>query len=308
MDKTAALFAGQGAQVVGMGRDLVEAFPVCRQLFDRAGEALGYDLAAICFHGPIEKLTRTDVCQPAIFVVSAVCLAALRERRPEFRFDYAAGLSLGEWTALYAAGAVEFEQCVRILEDRGRVMQEACDATPSTMVCILRLPFATVEDICAKSGATMANINSAEQIVLSGTREQCADAARLAAEAHGRALPLAVAGAYHSACMAPAAKALADRLAGETFRPPEVPVLSNLTGRPHAPDADSIRQAMVDQVTHPVRWLDTVQWLRSPEAGAGSFVEFGPGKTLSGLVKRIDREAVASSIDGLAALDALPSA
>ena len=303
--KTAALFAGQGAQAVGMGKDLADAFPVCKGLFRRANEALGYDLASVCFEGPMEKLTRTDVCQPAIFVVSAACLAAVRERKPDFAFDYAAGLSLGEWTALYAAGVVGFEQCVRILEARGRFMQEACDATPSTMVCLLRLPYEKVAEICAASGATMANINSAEQIVLSGTRETCDAAAKLAAEAGGRAVPLAVAGAYHSPFMAPAAKALADVLAKEEFLAPSVPVLSNVTGRPHAADAASIRQAMVDQVTHPVRWLDTVTWLRTPDVAVERFVEFGPGKTLSGLVKRIDRAATALSVDGLAAIDAL---
>ena len=302
--KTVAMFAGQGAQAVGMGRDLADAIPVCRELFDRANEALGYDLASVCFEGPIERLTRTDVCQPAIFVMSAACLAAVRERHPDFAFDYAAGLSLGEWTALYAAGAVGFEQCVRILEARGRFMQEACDARPGTMVCLLRLAPEKVAEICAASGATMANINSAEQIVLSGSPESCADAARLAGEAGGRAVPLTVAGAYHSPFMEPAAKALADVLAKEEFRVPSVPVLSNVTGRPHAPDAEAIRQAMVDQVTHPVRWLDTVTWLRTPEADAGRFVEFGPGKTLSGLVKRIDRAAVAQNVDGLAAVDA----
>ena len=303
--KTVAMFAGQGAQAVGMGRDLAEAIPACRELFDRANEALGYDLASVCFEGPIEKLTRTDVCQPAIFVMSAACLAAVRERYPDFAFDYAAGLSLGEWTALYAAGAIGFEQGVRILEARGRFMQEACDARPGTMVCILRLAPEKVAEICDATGATMANINSAEQIVLSGTHEACDAAARLAAEAGGRAVPLTVAGAYHSPFMESAAKALAETLAGEEFKTPSVPVLSNVTGRPHAPDAASIRQAMVDQVTHPVRWLGTVEWLRSPETGVERFVEFGPGKTLSGLVKRIDRAAVAQNVDGLAAVDAL---
>jgi [acyl-carrier-protein] S-malonyltransferase len=301
--KTAAMFAGQGAQAVGMGKDLAEAFPACRDLFDRANDALGYDLAKTCFEGPLETLTRTDVCQPAIFVVSAACLAAARERAPAFAFDYACGLSLGEWTALYAAGVVGFEQCVRILEARGRFMQEACDATPSTMVCILRLPYDKVEALCAASGATMANINSAEQIVLSGSPDACTAAARLAAEAGGRAVPLAVAGAYHSPFMAPAAKALESFLAKEEFHAPAVPVLSNVTGRPHAPDTDSIRRAMVAQVTHPVRWLDSVLWLRSSEAGVGRFVEFGPGKTLSGLVRRIDRTATAANVATLADLE-----
>ncbi len=306
MEKTVAMFAGQGAQAVGMGRDLAEAFPICREFFDRASNVLGYDLAAVCFDGPMERLTRTDVCQPAIFVVSVACLAALRARRPGWRFDYAAGLSLGEWTALHEAGVVGFEQCVRILEARGRLMQEACDATPSTMVCLLRLPFATVEEICTKSGAAIANVNSAEQIVLSGTPDECAAAARLAAEARGRAVPLAVAGGYHSRFMEPAARAFAERLAGEEFRPPAVPVLSNLTGCPHSADPDAIRHSMVEQITHPVRWLDIVRWLRGFDAGASLFVEFGPGKTLSGLVKRIDRDAAVVSVDGLAALDAVP--
>ena len=303
--KTASLFAGQGAQAVGMGRDLAEALPVCRDLFRTASEVLGYDLAQVCFEGPMERLTRSDVCQPAIFVTSAACLAAVRDRHPDFAFDVAAGLSLGEWTALYAAGVVTFEQGVRILEARGRFMQEACEATPSAMVCILRLPPEKVADICAASGALVANLNSPEQIVLSGTPEACEAAGRLAGEAGGRAVPLAVAGGYHSPFMEPAAKALAGVLAGESFAAPSVPVLSNVTGRPHAPDADSIRKAMVEQVTHPVQWCASVEWMRSAEAGIERFVEFGPGKTLTGLVRRIDRAAAAANVDSLASAEAL---
>ncbi len=298
MNKLLAMFAGQGAQSVGMGKDLFDASETVRGLFRDASDVLGYDLAQVCFEGPMERLTRTDVCQPAVFVMSAACLAVRREKKPDFSFDAVAGLSLGEWTALYAAGAVEFRQTVRILEARGRFMQEACDAAPSTMVCVLRLPPEKVAEVCAASGAAMANINSQEQIALSGTVEACAEAAKAAAAMGGRAVPLSVAGAYHSAFMAPAAEKLAAFLAGETLSAPAVPVLSNVTGRPHASDPEAIKKAMVAQVTSPVRWLDTVLGLRAD--GFTDFVEFGPGKTLSGLVRRIDREAPASSVFDLA--------
>ena len=292
MTNTAAVFAGQGAQSAGMGLDLAQALPECRRLFDRANEVLGFDLAGLCFNGPDEALRATNVCQPAIFVVSAAALAAYRAalaQQDAAPFAAAAGLSLGEWTALYAAGVVDFDQCVRILEARGRFMQEACEATEGAMLSVLRLPFDKVREIADAAGVTMANINSAEQIVLSGERARIAEADAAAKAAGARTVPLAVAGAYHSPLMAGAAAKLEAFLANETFREPAMPVYSNVTGRPHA-GAGAIRAAMVAQVTSPVRWLDTVCAL-SDDAGVGRFVEFGPGRTLTGLVRRIRPDA-----------------
>ena len=301
MKQRAVVFAGQGAQAVGMGQDLAEAFPACRALFDRASAVLGYDLAQLCFAGPIEELTRTDRCQPAIFVVSVACYTALMQARPDLKWAGMAGLSLGEWTALHAAGVLSFEDAVRLLQARGRFMQEACDERKGGMGSVMGLALPEVEKIAAAAGVQVANLNAPDQTVLSGAWDpiQAADKAAQAAGAK-RTVMLTVAGAYHSALMASAAAKLAQALAGVTLRPPAVPVVANVNGQPHgAPDA--IRRLMVQQVTSPVRWLDDVQWFRG--AGVTEFVECGPGKVLASLIKRIDKEAVVHSIQDRVTLD-----
>ena len=279
----AALFAGQGAQAVGMGRDLAEAHPECRALFEEADEILGRPLSRTVFEGPIEELTRTDVCQPAIFVASAAAFTALRKLAPAAEFAVLAGLSLGEWTALWAAGAVSFADAVRILEARGRFMQEACEANPSGMVSVLKLSPADCEAIAAETGCAVTNYNAAAQTVLGGTHEQVAAAAAAATAKGGRAIVLKTAGAYHSPFMAPAAEKLAPVLAAAELRAPRVPVLSNFTGRPHG-GPDEIRESMLAQIAHPVRWTDDVAAMTA--AGATSFVEFGPGAVLTGMLRR----------------------
>ena len=285
---TAALFAGQGAQTVGMAKDIAAAFPEAAALFTRADSILGRPLSRIVFEGPAEELTRTDNCQPAIFVASAAAFVALRSLAPAADFAVAAGLSLGEWTALWAAGAVSFEDAVRILDARGRFMQEACDAHPSCMVSLLKLTAADCETIAADTGCTVTNYNSAAQTVLGGTKEQTAAAAAAAAAAGGRAIPLRTAGAYHSPFMADAAEKLAPILETAEIRTPSIPVLSNYTGRAHG-SPDEIRAAMIAQIAHPVRWTDCTERMR--EAGIGSFVEFGPGGVLCGMLKRVLADA-----------------
>ena len=287
-DRNAALFAGQGAQAVGMGRDLAESRPECKALFDRADSILGWSLSEAVFEGPIERLTRTDVCQPAIFVASAAAWTAFRALAPAVPFAAMAGLSLGEWTALWAAGAVSFDDAVRILAARGRLMQEACDAAPSGMVSILKLDPAACEAIAAETGCAVTNYNAALQTVLGGTPDQVAAAAAAASAKGGRAIVLKTAGAYHSPFMAPAAERLAPVLAGVEFRAPSVPVLSNFAGRPHG-SPDDIRAAMLSQIAHPVRWTDDVAAMTA--LGAGTFVEFGPGAVLTGMLKRALPEA-----------------
>ena len=298
---TAALFAGQGAQTVGMAKDLADALPECKALFDRADALLGTPLSKTVFEGPIEALTRTDVCQPAIFVASAAAYTALRLRAPGAAFGVMAGLSLGEWTALWAAGAVAFDDAVRILEARGRFMQEACEANPSGMVSILKLDPAACEKIAAETGCAVTNYNAAAQTVLGGTHEQVAAAAAAAASRGGRAVVLKTAGAYHSPFMAPAAEKLAPVLAGVALRAPEVPVLSNYTGKPHG-GPDDIRAAMLAQIAHPVRWTDCTAAMAA--AGAASFVEFGPGAVLTGMLKRALPEAKLANVNSLASAEA----
>ena len=301
-----ALFAGQGAQAVGMGRDLAEAFPECRALFDRADAILGWPLSQAVFEGPEERLVRTDVCQPAIFVASAAAWTALCRLAPGAEFGMLAGLSLGEWSALWAGGAVAFDDAVRILAARGRFMQEACDANPSGMVSILKLDAAACETIAADTGCTVTNYNAALQTVLGGTHEQVAAAAAAATAAGGRAVVLKTAGAYHSPFMATAAERLAAVLEATEFKTPSVPVLSNYTGRPHG-DAAEIRASMVAQVANPVRWTDDTAAMTA--AGADAFFEFGPGAVLTGMVKRAVPGArlfnVHSAASARAAADAL---
>ncbi|MBN1675292.1 MAG: ACP S-malonyltransferase [Kiritimatiellae bacterium] len=300
MSKSALIFAGQGAQFVGMGRDLADRYSECRALFETANAVLGYDLAAICFEGPEEELKKTNHCQPAIFVTSCACYAALRAECPEFGFEAAAGLSLGEWTALWATRALDFEDAVRILEARGRFMQEACDATEGGMLVVIGLDQQVLGEICAKAGVQIANLNSPAQTVLSGPKSGIEKAEGLAREAGAKkTVVLRVAGAYHSALMSAAATRLEQTLAGAVIRPPAAPVVANVTGRPHgAPD--DIRADMVRQVTSTVQWVSGVRWCR--EQQIGTFVECGPGKVLSGLIKQIDKEATVYNIQDLSSL------
>ena len=225
------IFAGQGAQVPGMGKDFAEADAEAMALFDKANAVLGFDLKKICFEGPAEELTKSNVCQPAIFVTSYAAYRAFQKKRPT-TFACAAGLSLGEWGALCAAGVLDFDATLTVLEARGRFMQEACAATPSAMIAIVGASPDQLKALCEKTGCTVANINSAAQQVLSGSTDAVAQAAAVAKELGiKRAIPLATAGAFHSPFMAPAREKLAPVLDTVTFHAPQFPVLSNVTRR-----------------------------------------------------------------------------
>lgn len=299
------IFAGQGAQVPGMGKDLAQDGEIA-SLFEKANSVLGFDLAKICFEGPAEELTKSNVCQPAIFVVSYAAYLALQKRRPT-AFAAAAGLSLGEWGALCAAGVLDFDATLTVLEARGRFMQEACEATPSGMIAIVGASAEQLDALCAKTGCTVANINSAAQQVLSGSKEAIAAAAAAAKELGiKRALPLATAGAFHSAFMAPAREKLAPVLDQITFNAPKIPVLSNITGQPHANDPAAIKAAMLEQVTGTTNWAADIETAKA--LGGTRFVEFGPGKVLSGLIKKIDAALETYNVGDLASLDATVAA
>ena len=289
MSKTALLFAGQGAQSVGMGQDLAAAFPSAREWFDRANAVLGYDLAAICFKGPDAELTRTENAQPGIFLVSWVALQMLQERAPALQFGATAGLSLGEFTALTAAGALSFEDGLRVVRQRGRFMQEACAVTQGGMAAVIGLDEAPTREVCAEAGVVLANLNCPGQLVISGEAGKILTAIDLAkAKGARRAIPLPVAGAYHSPLMASAQPKLEAELAKVKLSAPAVPVISNVTAQPHtAPDQISTR--LVEQVTSAVRWEESMRFLLAQ--GFTRFIELGPGTALTGFMKRIGKEA-----------------
>lgn len=296
------IFAGQGAQVPGMGKDFAESDGELMALFDKANAVLGFDLKKTCFEGPAEELTKSNICQPAIFVTSYAGYLALQKRRST-AFACAAGLSLGEWGALCAAGVLDFDSTLKVLEARGRFMQEACEATPSGMIAIVGASSEQLSELCAKTGCTVANINSAAQQVLSGSKDAIAQAAVVAKELGiKRAIPLATAGAFHSPFMASAREKLAPVLDTITFHSPKFPVLSNVTGKPHASDPGAIKALMLEQVTGTTNWAADVA--AAKELGCGRFVEFGPGKVLSGLIKKIDASLQTTNVGDLASLDA----
>jgi [acyl-carrier-protein] S-malonyltransferase len=301
--KTALVCSGQGAQGVGMGKDLAQRFPECQELFTCANDVLGYDLASICFDGPIEKLTLSSHCQPGIFVVSAACFKALELTAGPQEIACSAGLSLGEWTALHLAGVLGFEDTVRTLEARGRFMQEACDENQGAMTSVLGLTLEACLPICEQSGVQVANINSELQIVLSGEASRIETAETLASEAGAkRVVRLQVAGAFHSALMQSAADKLETFLQTVDFFQPRFPVISNVSGQPHG-SADDIRRLMVEQVTQSVQWVDSIAWCE--QQGVEKYVECGPGKVLTGLIKRIHKGAVLENVQDCESLDAL---
>lgn len=302
MSKIAFLFPGQGAQTVGMNSSLVAELPAARELFDRANQILGYDLGKLCQEGPAEKLDSTVYSQPALFVTSLAALESLKAKSPEIvtACGAAAGLSLGEYTAMVFAGALDFESGLRLVAERGAAMQAAADATPSGMVSILGLDRADIEKLCQDSRGNeileVANLLCPGNIVVSGAKAACQRVAE-AAQAAGamKAIPLAVAGAFHTPIMQPAVERLSTALANVAMQRPKLPVVSNVDARPHD-DPSEIRQLLIRQVVQPVRWEDSMRWLL--EQGYDQFYEVGPGKVLRGLLRRIDRAAKCEGVMG----------
>lgn len=295
----ACLFPGQGAQFVGMGRKVVEECAAARELFAQAREILGYDLAELCFQGPVERLESTVISQPALYVCSLAAVEWLREKSPDVvqQAAFAAGLSLGEYTALTFAGALSFAEGLRVVQVRGEAMQAAADACPSGMVSALLLEREQVEAVCREAQSAgklwIANYLCPGNTVLSGEQGACQKAAELIERAGGRAVPLAVAGAFHTPLMASACERLAAALAEVRLQSPRIPVVSNVDARPHT-DPEEIRQVLVRQVVSPVLWEDGMRWLLAQ--GADKFYELGPGKVLKGLLRRIDKRVVCENV------------
>lgn len=284
------MFPGQGAQQVGMGRDLYNEVPAARAVFDAADEALGFPLSELCFEGPEEELTRTINTQPALVAHGiASLLAAIQCGSITRRAAYLAGHSLGEYAALIAAGAISFTDGLRLVRERGRLMQEACDEHPGTMAVVLGMERGLVAVLCKQHGSSLCNENAPGNITIGGTIE-AVEATSEAARAAGasRVLPVKVAGAFHTPLMRGAADGMRAVLATTRFVDPIVPVVSNVTSRMLTRGAD-IAQELTEQVTSPVLWFDGVRTMLA--AGVTSFVEFGPGRVLTGQLKRTEHDA-----------------
>jgi len=304
--KIALLFAGQGAQVVGMGKDLAGQFPTAASVFRNADEILGRKLSDIAWNGPIEELTKTSNCQPALFIHGFACLAVLRELGGKLPVGGAAGLSLGELTAHAAAGTFSFEDGVRLVQKRGELMDEACSATIGGMAAMIGADENTVRQLADDEDVDVANINSPGQIVISGELAKV-EAAVAVAKEHGirRATMLNVAGAYHSRLMQSAYEKLGGTLLEVQMQLPQFPVISNVTGR-EVPTLPEIRQTLQDQVTSTVRWVDCTERLAG--FGCDLFVELGPGGVLAGLLKRTRKDAEVMSAGDVLSLRACAKA
>jgi [acyl-carrier-protein] S-malonyltransferase len=302
--RIAILFAGQGAQTIGMGQDLAAKYPAAARCFSRADEILGRPLSAIAFTGPDEELTQTKNCQPALYVHGLACLAALRAELGEFPIHAAAGLSLGEFTAHAAAGTFDFETGLRLVAQRGIFMQEACEQTSGGMAAMIGGDESAVRALAAETDVDVANLNSPGQIVISGESSKIALAVSLAKE-HGirMAKTLNVAGAYHSRLMNSAYLKLGEELQKTTLATPRFPVICNVDAVPVRESAE-IRESLQDQVTGTVNWTQSIEYLVN-EAGCELFLELGPGGVLAGLLNRIRKGTPCLSISDCATLDAL---
>lgn len=301
--RIALLFAGQGAQTVGMGRDLVAKYPAAADLFSRADAILGYSLSKIAFEGPDEELTQTKHCQPALFVHGLACLAALRSELGDFSTYVAAGLSLGEFTAHAAAGTFDFETGLRLVAQRGLFMQEACEQTQGGMAAMIGGDESAVRALAAECDVDVANLNSPGQIVISGETAKVALAVSLAKE-HGvrMAKTLNVAGAYHSRLMNSAFLKLGVELQKTPLLAPSFPVICNVDARP-VRKPDEIRESLQDQVTGTVCWTETIEYLVDEER-CDLFIELGPGGVLAGLLNRTRKGSPCVSITDSASLEA----
>jgi [acyl-carrier-protein] S-malonyltransferase len=299
--KTAFLFPGQGAQSVGMGATVCSQVPAARALFDRAAEVLGYDLYSLCTEGPADKLDSTVYSQPALFVCGLAALEQLKQNSPELveRCSATAGLSLGEYTALVFAGVMDFETGLRVVQERGRAMQAAADATSSGMVSVLGMEREEVQKLCdeARSDQVLeiANLLCPGNIVVSGETAACERIVTLATAAGAmKVIPLAVAGAFHTKLMQSAVERLRAALAEVPLKRPRIPIISNVDARPHD-DPNEIRELLIKQVCSQVRWEDSMRYLLD-DIGITQFYELGPGRVLCGLLKRIARKVPCENI------------
>ena len=297
MKKIAFLFAGQGAQYVGMGKDLYDSFPESKAVFDKADQVLGFSLSKLCFQGPQEALTQTKNCQPAVLTMSIAALAAFKLAFSSSlsAISYMAGLSLGEYSALVAAEAISFEDAVCLVRRRGEFMEEAAQNKPGRMLSIIGLGLDKVKEICSQANTEVANINCPGQIVISGGIKEIKEAGSLAQDYGAkRIVALEVSGAFHSSFMKEASDKLASELEKIKINPPKIPIVSNVTAKP-VTKAEEIKDNLIKQVACSVLWDDSIKFILSKNVT--TFFEFGPGKVLKGLMRRIDEKAEVINIE-----------
>lgn len=304
MTRVAYLFPGQGAQTVGMGKAFYDRYEASRDIYKRANTHLGFDVTALCFEGPLDELTKTEKCQPALFVTSVAAFAAFHGITPGAKPVGMAGLSLGELTALAAADALKFTDALYLVQARGGLMAECAARQGGAMLAVVGLTHEAIQAICRDSGATAANYNAPDQVVLSGAVEAITKAEELAkAGGAKRAIKLEVAGAFHSSLMQPAAEQLREVVAKIEIRPPLAPIVSNVTGQP-TQSPEEIRELLVKQIVSPVLWEPSVRSLI--QAGATHFLEFPPARILSALLRRIDSRVKGIAINEPQDLEQLP--
>ena len=292
--KPAFIFPGQGAQVVGMGKDLYENSPQGRQIFDEADKVLGFSLSRLCFDGPFEELTKTENCQPAVLTTSIALLKVFQAAHPEIKPSYVAGLSLGEYSALVAVGIMNFRDAVGLVRKRGEFMEAAAKKNPGKMSCVLGLERVVVQDICRQTGTEIANLNCPGQVVISGKNAQLEEAAQLAtAQGAKRVIPLDVSGAFHCSLMNEASTELKKEIDKIKFQRPHVPLISNVDAAEQA-DPVIIKKNLIKQVNSTTYWEASMRILL--QKGIDTFFEIGPGFVLKGLMKKIEPNAKVLSI------------